>query len=482
MGYVTKILILTVSLTTLLFLCSELYLRGEGRSPSSLEGILATLPNGWVEALDSGNKTYYYNQKLGLSSWDPPKDYYAKSSSAVKNSDTMKNSAVSKKEDLEHSSGNLPSGRAYDHELAGTEAANSNSDVDFGTVTPPRVVTNVASAPFPVSPPDNSQKDESRDDVQAKQRLLSVKPKESHQSVVQALPRMVDSFSDKMSDEVSDHELNGDVSSRLGDKKPAYGTEGADGIPGNFMSSVQDPQAGQAESAQGSSSGTPSLETDGGWDSVQAGRADDSRSAMSERPLLSRPVSSLADRPKTEDGADISHPPDWPTDLPGASGSGPSWIVGMHREPLWSDSAQGCSPFEYCDKGLADRGHKFQRTANPYQDKRRTFDPYAQATEEGRKAYPWDPTKDPQASTFPAPPPPPLAHIASLPTRPLSLSPSALPSSSLPPPPPHPLPLFGMPAKPAAAFEAGNAHCSYTLHGADPRGSWPRRGPRVTRG
>jgi hypothetical protein len=97
-------------------------------------------------------------------------------------------------------------------------------------------------------------------------------------------------------------------------------------------------------------------------------------------------MSSLAGQaPATEGGADISKPADWPTELPGAEGGGPSWIVGMHREPLWSDAAQGCSPFSYCDKGVADRGHKFQRTVNPYVDKRRTFDPYAQATEAGTR-------------------------------------------------------------------------------------------------
>ncbi len=100
--------------------------------------------------------------------------------------------------------------------------------------------------------------------------------------------------------------------------------------------------------------------------------------------------------PTVMPGADISHPADWPTELPGADGDGPSWIVGMHREPLWSDSMQGCSPFEYCDKTEADRGHRMQKTVNPYVDKRRTFDPYAQSTVAGFHSFPWDPTKDPQ--------------------------------------------------------------------------------------
>ena len=106
-------------------------------------------------------------------------------------------------------------------------------------------------------------------------------------------------------------------------------------------------------------------------------------------------LSSLA-VPPADKIQDVGGGADWPKDLPGAEGGGPSWIVGMHREPLWSDSYQGCSPFEYCDKGQGDRGHKHQKTVNPYVDKRRTFDPYAQAKKEGREDYPWDPTKDPQ--------------------------------------------------------------------------------------
>lgn len=95
---------------------------------------------------------------------------------------------------------------------------------------------------------------------------------------------------------------------------------------------------------------------------------------------------------------DASGDADWPADLPGAYGDDTSWIVGMHREPLWSDAqtyaAGGLTvPAE---KGRADHGHALQRTTNPFYDKRRTFDPYAQASEEGRAAYPWDPFKDPQ--------------------------------------------------------------------------------------
>jgi hypothetical protein len=89
---------------------------------------------------------------------------------------------------------------------------------------------------------------------------------------------------------------------------------------------------------------------------------------------------------------------DWPSELPGAYGDDTSWIVGEHREPLWSDSQTGsCGLTTPCPKGRADSGHGFQRTTNPFADKRRTFDPYAQETAEGRSSYPWDPSRDPKA-------------------------------------------------------------------------------------
>eukprot|EP00802_Teleaulax_amphioxeia_P002202 Tamp_02204.p1 GENE.Tamp_02204~~Tamp_02204.p1 ORF type:complete len:959 (+),score=270.76 Tamp_02204:249-2879(+) len=97
----------------------------------------------------------------------------------------------------------------------------------------------------------------------------------------------------------------------------------------------------------------------------------------------------------------------WPRDLAGATGDDTSWIVGMHREPLWSDSmTRACGLTDPCPTGRADRGHGMQMDTNPYNDKRRTFDPYAYgdpyadaATREvtpGRRDYPWDPTRDAQ--------------------------------------------------------------------------------------
>eukprot|EP00960_Hanusia_phi_P004031 118346-Hanusia_phi.AAC.1 len=100
------------------------------------------------------------------------------------------------------------------------------------------------------------------------------------------------------------------------------------------------------------------------------------------------------DEPKIQD---VSGQPDWPSDLPGAMGDDTSWIVGMHREPFWSDSmTHSCGLTTPCEKGRADRGHGFQKATNPWVDKRRTFDPYAQSSETGRKNYPWDPSKDPK--------------------------------------------------------------------------------------
>ena len=77
---------------------------------------------------------------------------------------------------------------------------------------------------------------------------------------------------------------------------------------------------------------------------------------------------------------DVSGDSDWPTDLRGADGDDTSWIVGMHREPLWSDAQTYASGglTVPAPKGRADHGHGFQRTTNPFSDKRRTFDPYAQ--------------------------------------------------------------------------------------------------------
>jgi hypothetical protein len=97
----------------------------------------------------------------------------------------------------------------------------------------------------------------------------------------------------------------------------------------------------------------------------------------------------------------------WPHDLPGATGDDSSWIVGMHREPLWTDSmTRACGLTDPCPTGRADRGHGMQMDRNPFDDKRRTFDPYAYgdpyADSETRKAtpgridFPWDPTRDAQ--------------------------------------------------------------------------------------
>ena len=97
----------------------------------------------------------------------------------------------------------------------------------------------------------------------------------------------------------------------------------------------------------------------------------------------------------------------WPHDLPGATGDDSSWIVGMHREPLWTDSmTRACGLTDPCPTGRADRGHGMQMDRNPFDDKRRTFDPYAYGDAyadaetrkgtPGRMSYPWDPTRDAQ--------------------------------------------------------------------------------------
>ena len=87
----------------------------------------------------------------------------------------------------------------------------------------------------------------------------------------------------------------------------------------------------------------------------------------------------------------------WPSSLPGAEGSGTSWIAGMHREPMWSQAATGaCGSGDACPEGQADRGHFFQRDENPWVDKREVFDAYGQQYAHIRDEYPWDPAEDPQ--------------------------------------------------------------------------------------
>ncbi len=130
-------------------------------------------------------------------------------------------------------------------------------------------------------------------------------------------------------------------------------------------------------------------------DGSQADAYDDDTQSYSPRKQQS--LAGDDEKPATDDIADVTGSADWPKNLPGAMGDDTSWVIGMHREPLWTDSQTGaCGTTTPCEKGMADRGHGFQMTTNPWTDKRRTFDPYAQAEEEGRANYPWDPTRDPQ--------------------------------------------------------------------------------------
>ena len=47
-------------------------------------------------------------------------------------------------------------------------------------------------------------------------------------------------------------------------------------------------------------------------------------------------------------------PENWPSSLPGADGDDTSWIVGMHREPLWSQAQTGaCGTTTPCPLGKA---------------------------------------------------------------------------------------------------------------------------------
>ena len=104
---------------------------------------------------------------------------------------------------------------------------------------------------------------------------------------------------------------------------------------------------------------------------------------------------------------DLTPDSGWPHDLIGATGDDTSWIVGMHREPLWTDSmTHACGLTDPCPTGRADRGHGMQMDSNPYNDRRRIFDPYAfgdaysdpanEKQSSGRNNYPWDPTRDAQ--------------------------------------------------------------------------------------
>lgn len=88
----------------------------------------------------------------------------------------------------------------------------------------------------------------------------------------------------------------------------------------------------------------------------------------------------------------------WPQYLPGADDEGgSSWIVGEHREPLWSQAqTYSCGDDTPCPIGQADKGHLFQRDDNPYVDKREVFDAYGQHYAQIRNEYPWDPAVYPQ--------------------------------------------------------------------------------------
>ena len=74
--------------------------------------------------------------------------------------------------------------------------------------------------------------------------------------------------------------------------------------------------------------------------------------------------------------------------------NGPSWIVGDHRQPMWSQSQtysfDGLEPYNDLYGRLLlrklDRGHFFQQDTNPWQDKRMVFDPNSP------NDFPWDPT------------------------------------------------------------------------------------------
>lgn len=50
---------------------------------------------------------------------------------------------------------------------------------------------------------------------------------------------------------------------------------------------------------------------------------------------------------------------------------GTSWIVGMHRQPMWTQAqTHSCGDSWPCAIGEADKGHFFQRGTNPFSDKR----------------------------------------------------------------------------------------------------------------
>ena len=424
-GHLANLGIFTVCAACLVVVFFQVRL-GASSGSISLEGVIAQLPNGWVEALDSGNKTYYYNQKLGLSSWDPPKDFYAnpekKSSSVVKKS--QKNEEKKVREASNTASVTVPV-----HENIKIDKSNP----DRSQITKHKLnsdaytkSTKVGDQGEPYIADRRDGKSQKSDNV-IQSRLISASKPTSNVPDLQISSVNVRAAKNKLENKDSaDFGTNLPTPTTGDSSMQTYLNNGDDdglSIDSDDLDSEGGPStqnyeatatamSPQATNLQLQDTTDSSLDRssddwsqdDWGGDPTAGSAAPDRHPALSSRPAVSRPVSTLADRPRTEDpGADISHPPDWPTELPGADGDGPSWIVGMHREPLWSDSAQGCSPFEYCDKGVADRGHRFQRTANPYQDKRRTFDPYAQATERGRTAYPWDPTKDPQASPPPSP-------------------------------------------------------------------------------
>jgi len=157
-----------------------------------------------------------------------------------------------------------------------------------------------------------------------------------------------------------------------------------------------------------------------GWDQMavpldQLGHASSwIQSARNSAQQPPRTLQALAPKEGTEGDEDeektygeLTPTAGWPHDLAGASGEDTSWVVGMHREPLWTDSmTHACGLTDPCPTGRADHGHGMQMDTNPYTDKRRTFDPYAygdpyvdpatRGLSKGRANYPWDPTQDAQ--------------------------------------------------------------------------------------
>eukprot|EP00286_Rhodomonas_abbreviata_P024028 CAMPEP_0181302812 /NCGR_PEP_ID=MMETSP1101-20121128/8203_1 /TAXON_ID=46948 /ORGANISM="Rhodomonas abbreviata, Strain Caron Lab Isolate" /LENGTH=1036 /DNA_ID=CAMNT_0023408301 /DNA_START=10 /DNA_END=3120 /DNA_ORIENTATION=+ len=338
----------------------------------------SSLPPHWHKGTDSHGKPYYWNRVLATSSWDPPNPD-GSLATVQPHHDSSEDDAAD-----DQAAESKTSSAAADDEVASADSADEVASADS------------AAADDEAAAIDAYDQDTSSSKPAAASAASSLHGASSTQYQVVNTGSDDDDFSDySAAEDAAADNIPFDTSSE-GENDPAMDDE---------ASNDDSPDNDDADWGPDSSESRSSAARQKDWDSDYP---DQQPALEVNTPVQLHPVQQLAPTaaPAAEGAegddeekaiSDITGYPDWPKDLPGAYGDDTSWIVGEHREPLWSDSmTNGCGLTTPCEKGRADRGHAFQTTYNAFNDKRRTFDPYAQATEEGRANYPWDPSKDPK--------------------------------------------------------------------------------------